>query len=52
MTENQLLGTWRLVSFELRDAEGQAIYPYGQDAIGQTAHLIWERVKTDLMPTE
>jgi hypothetical protein len=34
MAENQFLGTWRLVSLELRDAEGQAIFPYGQDAIG------------------
>lgn len=34
MAENQFVGTWRLVSLELRDAEGLAIYPYGQDAIG------------------
>ncbi len=34
MTQNQFLGTWRLVSWEIRDLEGQVIYPYGKDAIG------------------
>ncbi len=34
MTENQFVGTWGLVSLELKDAEEQTIYPYGQDAIG------------------
>ena len=34
MTQNQIVGTWRLVSFESRDADGQISYPYGADAIG------------------
>jgi hypothetical protein len=28
------VGTWRLVSFELRTSDGQVNYPYGKDAIG------------------
>lgn len=34
MTQNQLIGTWRLISSELRDAEGQVSYPNGKDATG------------------
>lgn len=32
--DNPLAGTWRLVSMETRDADGQVSYPYGQDAAG------------------
>ena len=34
MIENQLIGTWRLVSFESRVGEHQISYPMGQDATG------------------
>jgi len=34
MTQNQFVGTWRLVSCENRDADGQISYPYGEDAVG------------------
>lgn len=32
--QNQFVGTWRLVSWENRDALGQVNYPYGKDAVG------------------
>lgn len=34
MSANPLVGTWRLVSFEVRDAEGRITYPFGRDAVG------------------
>jgi hypothetical protein len=34
MSADPLVGTWRLVSFELRDAEGRVTYPLGRDAAG------------------
>jgi len=34
MTQNRLVGTWKLISPEIRDAEGNVSYPYGPDAIG------------------
>ena len=34
MTQNQFVGTWRLVSFELKDVNGEVSYPYGKDTIG------------------
>ena len=34
MVQNQFVGTWRLVSFELKDTNGEVSYPYGQDMIG------------------
>lgn len=34
MAQNPFVGTWRLVSLELRRADGQVSYPFGQDAVG------------------
>lgn len=34
MERTDLIGTWRLVSFEMRDDAGNMTYPYGPDAIG------------------
>ena len=34
MAENALVGTWRLVSWENRDGQGQVTWPVGQDARG------------------
>ena len=34
MDANPLVGTWRLVSFIVRDADGTVAYPFGQEAHG------------------
>jgi hypothetical protein len=34
MTSNPLVGTWRLISWENRDADGNIVYPLGEDAAG------------------
>ena len=34
MTENPFLGTWRLVSFEVRSAGGKVYYPWGENPDG------------------
>ncbi len=34
MAQNQFVGTWRLVSFELKDVNGEVSYPFGKDMIG------------------
>ncbi len=34
MRENPLVGTWRLVSFAVRDEEGRIVFPFGRDAVG------------------
>jgi hypothetical protein len=33
-TSNPLIGTWRLISWENRSADGQISYPLGRDAVG------------------
>jgi hypothetical protein len=38
MRANPLLGTWRLVSFEVRDEEGRVVHPFGRDAVGLFAY--------------
>jgi hypothetical protein len=34
MEKNELIGTWRLVSFEIKSADGQITYPFGQAPVG------------------
>ncbi len=34
MDANPIVGTWRLVSFEIRASDGRVSYPYGPDATG------------------
>jgi hypothetical protein len=34
MGANPLVGTWRLVSFEVRDDEGRVSYPFGREVVG------------------
>jgi hypothetical protein len=34
MSDNPLIGTWRLVSFEVRDEGGRITHPFGRDAVG------------------
>jgi len=34
MANNHFIGTWRLVSFEFRYADGRIIHPFGEDAKG------------------
>ena len=34
MSENPLVGTWRLVSFAVRDEKGRIGFPFGRDAAG------------------
>lgn len=34
MTGHSLVGTWRLVSYELRDEDGGVTHPLGRDAVG------------------
>ena len=34
MITNPIIGTWKLVSWENRSADGQISYPLGQDALG------------------
>jgi hypothetical protein len=34
VTEHPLVGTWRLVSYEVRDEDGGITRPFGRDAVG------------------
>jgi Lipocalin-like domain len=37
-TTNLLVGTWKLISFELRSEEGKTHYPWGKDVVGQVMY--------------
>jgi hypothetical protein len=34
VSDDPLVGTWRLVSFEMRDEDGRVTHPLGGDAVG------------------
>jgi hypothetical protein len=34
LTDNSLIGTWKLVSYRLIGSRGRVRYPYGEDAVG------------------
>lgn len=34
MTNNKFIGTWRLLSLEIRDANGLVNHPFGKNAVG------------------
>lgn len=34
MVQNPFVGTWRLLSYEVRRADGEIVYPWGQAPIG------------------
>jgi hypothetical protein len=34
MNKDRFTGTWRLASFELRSADGQVTYPFGEEPVG------------------
>lgn len=38
MNEQSLVGTWRLVSFHVRDEDGGISYPFGRDAVGSITY--------------
>ncbi len=37
-TKNPLVGTWKLVSFELRTDDGKTIFPWGKEVTGQVTY--------------
>ncbi len=38
MMENPLLGTWKLISWQVQKENGEVDYPLGEDAIGYTVY--------------
>jgi hypothetical protein len=34
MGKDEFVGTWKLVSFEMRRSDGQIVYPLGRDVVG------------------
>ncbi|MDQ1257860.1 MAG: hypothetical protein QG656_2468 [Candidatus Hydrogenedentes bacterium] len=45
----QMAGTWRLVSFNIQDANGQTTYPFGEDAQGRLIYEANGRMAVQLM---
>ena len=50
MTEESFIGSWRLVSFELRGEGDQAIYPYGEDPKGYIIYAEDGHMSVAFMP--
>ena len=52
MTDNPFLGTWRLISWENRDAGGQFGYPLGPDALGYITYTADGYIFAQIMAAE
>ena len=52
MTDNPFLGTWRLISWENRDAGGQLGYPLGPDALGYITYTADGYIFAQIMAVE
>ncbi len=52
MTDNPFLGTWRLISWENRDAGGQLGYPLGPDALGYITYTADGYIFAQIMAAE
>ena len=49
MGRDEFVGTWRLVSFEMRRSDGQTVYPFGRDIIGVGCYDAGGNVSGQLM---
>jgi len=52
VVKSQLIGTWRLVSFELRDESGDVRYPLGKSPLGQISYTPEGRMSVLLVQPE
>jgi hypothetical protein len=52
MTDNPFLGTWRLISWENRAADGQLGYPLGPDALGYITYTADGYIFAQIMAAE
>jgi hypothetical protein len=49
MTQNSLVGTWKLLSLEFRFEDGQVIYPFGKTPIGYLIYTEQGYISVNIM---
>jgi hypothetical protein len=49
MTQDALVGAWRLVSYEARTADGEVSHPLGRDALGYIMYTADGHMSVDIM---
>lgn len=49
MIKEQLVGTWKLLSFKSQTSGGQVVYPFGEDAIGLLTYDVAGHMSAQLM---
>ena len=49
MTDNPLLGTWRLVELVSKGADGDVVYPFGRDPVGYITYTTGGRMAVSIM---
>ena len=50
MAENPFIGAWALVSYEFRDGQGEAIYPFGREPQGYILYTAEGLMSVAFMP--
>ncbi|MBD0284142.1 MAG: lipocalin-like domain-containing protein [Flavisolibacter sp.] len=46
---NQFIGIWRLMKWTAKQVDGQVLYPYGEDAVGQILYDAKGNVMVEIM---
>ncbi|WP_032112928.1 lipocalin-like domain-containing protein [Candidatus Paracaedibacter symbiosus] len=49
MDKASLVGTWKLLNFELRSNDGEAIYPFGKEPIGYIIYTLNDYMSVAIM---
>jgi len=52
MGKDEFVGTWKLVSLEVRQSDGQIVYPYGRDVIGVISYDARGNMSVQLMRSD
>jgi len=52
MRKNEFVGTWKLVSFEMRRSDGQVVYPFTKNVVGVVSYDAKGNMSVQLMLPE
>jgi hypothetical protein len=49
---HQFIGTWELMKWSAKQADGKEVYPYGEDAVGQILYDVKGNMMVEIMKKE
>jgi len=52
MGKDEFVGTWKLVSFEMRRSDGQTVYPFSRNTVGMLSYDSKGNISVQVMGTD